>query len=98
MLVVERREADHVASDAKFALLGGRAVGEMTLEPVLRSPLRGDPPGSGASNHDSLLASTQGRRHQWPDVIGTKVSGDKASSSSSILEVLWPDKLMHMKT
>ena len=77
-------------SDAKFALLGGRSVGEMTLEPVLRAPLRGDPAGGGAPDHDPLLAGPQGRRDQRadvsrgaPDVRGCGASCGAASQARS---------------
>ena len=50
-------------SDAKFALLWvAGAVGEMTLNPLLRAALRGDPPGGGVADHDPLLEGAEGRR------------------------------------
>ena len=72
-------------SDAKFALLGGRSVGEMTLEPVLRAALRGDPAGGGAADHDPLLAGPEGRRDQRPDVSRAAATPRTVAASGVVM-------------
>ena len=53
----------HSGSDARFALLGGRFVGEGVASAVLRAALRGDPAGRGGPDGGPFLAGPQGRRH-----------------------------------
>ena len=58
----------HVGSDARFALLGGRFVGESTLFAFLRAALPRHTPRRRDPDGRSLLASPQGRRHIGADV------------------------------
>ena len=55
-------------SDAKFALLGGRSVGEMTLNRFYVLHCVAIPLAVVAADHDPLLAGPEGRRDQRPDV------------------------------
>ena len=79
-LEAQRREPDHVGLGREVRAPGRAERGRDDAQPVLRSPLRGDPAGGRAPDHDPLLAGPQGRRDQRADVIvvGKDKVGDRS--------------------
>ena len=76
-------------SDAKFALLGGRSVGEMTLNRFYVLHCVAIPLAAALADHDPLLAGPQGRRDQRADVsVGTAARGSTASAARSAAVVI----------
>ena len=71
-------------SDAKFALLGGRSVGEMTLNRFYVLHCVAIPAGRRLADHDPLLAGPQGRRHQRADVIGAAGAGRRRLADRAV--------------
>ena len=68
-LEAQRREPDHVGLGREVRAAGRPERGRDDAQPVLRAPLRGDPAGGRAPDHDPLLAGPEGRRDQRPDVM-----------------------------
>ena len=64
----QRGEADHLGLGREIRPAGRTGRGRDDAQPVLRASLRGHSAGGRAPDHDSLLAGSQGWRHQWADV------------------------------
>ena len=66
------------ASDARFALLGAREVGEETLNRFYILHCIAIPLGGGPVAGDPLLAGKKGRRHQRTAVVNVERRGQAA--------------------